>query len=463
MSSITDRFSVIPSISRRSLLRAGMATAAGYYLEPMLKPSNVYASERLRLRGAAEFCIFIFLNGGASQLDTFDLKEGHWTPPDFDVRTGKSGLVMPYGLFPNLIGKVQDIAFIRSIEAWESAHARAQYYLQVGHSFSPARRKEMPSIGAVIAYEMAAKRKESDFLPPFVAMNFGNSQAGLVREGCLESKFGPLPLDTQQGNEFLISAEEKSAFDRRWQLLRSLNATSKIPPAGIYREFEHYEHSAFDMMSSPKISEALKLAPEDRVRYGGSPLGDACILARNLVSSNAGTRFVMISHNGWDLHAGMYDPKNKNNHYGLCRELDRAVAGLLGDLKETRASDGQALLDKTFIVCMGEFGRTGGGLTVNKGRDHNRFASTAFFAGAGVKGGRALGATDPKGEKVVETGWTEKRPIYTEDVVATIYSQMGIDWGKKITHTPSGRDFEYLEPMSGTEFVGFREISSLFA
>ena len=80
-----------------------------------------------------------------------------------------------------------------------------------------------------------------------------------------------------------------------------------------------------------------------------------------------------------------------------------------------------------------------------------------------MKGGRILGATDPNGEKVVETGWAEKRSIYTEDVVATIYSQMGIDWTKKLTNTPSGRDFEYLEPMSGTEFMSFKEISPLFS
>jgi hypothetical protein len=294
-------------------------------------------------------------------------------------------------------------------------------------------------------------------------MNFGNSQAGLVREGCLESKYGPLPFDTQQGNEFVIPPAEKAAFDRRWQLLQRLNASAKPGvQAPIYSEFGGYEHSAFDMMVSPKISEALALPQDDRERYGRSPLGDACILARNLVKSDAGTRFMMISHNGWDLHAGMYDPKNKGNHYGLCRELDNAFAALVADLSKTRAADGRTLLDKTFIVAMGEFGRTGGELTVNKGRDHNRFASTALFAGAGVKGGQILGATDPNGEKVVETGWGEKRSIYTEDVIATIYSQLGIDWNKKITNTPSGRDFEYLEAASGTEFVGFKEIAPLF-
>ena len=456
---------VIPTVSRRGFFRTGMAGVSAFYLEPMLRPVNVYATEKARLRGAAEYCIFIFLNGGASQLDTFDLKEGRWTPSDFKVTTVKPGIVLPVGLFPNLAAQVDQLAFVRSVEAWESAHARAQYYLQVGHGFSPARRKEMPSIGAVIAYEMQAKRKDSDFLPPFVAMNFGNSQAGLVREGFLESKYGPLPLDMQQGNDFVVTPEEKNTFHRRWELLQRLNgeanSAAKMPP--IYSEFGGYGRSAFDMMNSPKIAEALSLPAADRVRYGTSSLGDGCILARNLVAAKAGTRFVMISHNGWDLHAGMYDPKNKGNHYGLCRELDNAFSALITDLRKTQSPDGASLLDNAFIVCMGEFGRTGGDLSVNSGRDHNRFASTALFAGAGVKGGRILGATDPKGEKVVETGWAEKRSIYTEDVVATIYSQMGIDWTKKLTNTPSGRDFEYLEPMSGTEFMNFKEISPLFS
>jgi hypothetical protein len=455
----------VPTVSRRGFFRTGMAGVSAFYLEPMLRPLNVFATEKAKLRGAAEYCIFIFLNGGASQLDTFDIKEGKWTPPDFKVTTVKPDIVLPVGLFPNLATQLDQVAFVRSVEAWESAHARAQYYLQVGHSFSPARRKEIPSIGAVIAYETQAKRKDTDFLPPYVAMNFGNSQAGLVREGFLESKYGPLPLDMQQGNDFVVAAEEKNVFHRRWEMLQRLNgetgSAAKMPP--IYSEFGGYGKSAYDMMNSPKIAEALSLPAADRVRYGTSPLGDGCILARNLVASNAGTRFVMISHNGWDLHAGMYDPKNKGNHYGLCRELDTALAALITDLRKTQTADGASLLDKTFIVCMGEFGRTGGDLSVNSGRDHNRFASTALFAGAGVKGGRVLGATDPKGEKVVESGWDEKRSMYTEDVVATIYSQLGIDWTKKLINTPSGRAFEYLEPMSGTQFMSFKEIAPLFA
>ena len=112
---------------------------------------------------------------------------------------------------------------------------------------------------------------------------------------------------------------------------------------------------------------------------------------------------------------------------------------------------------------MGEFGRTVGDLTVNKGRDHHRFASTSLFAGGGVKGGRVIGATDAAGAKVVDPGWGKKRSIYTEDVAATMYSALGIDWSKTITETPSGRAFQYLEPVSGTTFFDVAEIEPLFS
>src|SRR6266705_6450704 len=99
---------------------------------------------------------------------------------------------------------------------------------------------------------------------------------------------------------------------------------------------------------------------------------------------------------------------------------------------------------------------------VNKGRDRNQRAACAMFAGAGVKGGHIFGVTDEKGEKVIQSEWDEKRSIYPEDVIATIYSQLGIDWTKKITNTPSGRAFEYIEQQSGTNFVGVREYPAYF-
>ena len=345
----------VPSLTRRHFFRAGMATGAGFWLLPMLRPANVMAKENVSPRGGAEYCIFLFLNGGASQLDSFDIKEGKWTPPDFDVRTVKPGLRLPFSLFPQLTTQLDRLVIARSVEAWESAHSRAQYYMQVGHPFSPARRNEMPALGAVIASEFASRRKESDFLPPFVAMNFSGTAGGLVRQGCLPYAHGPLPIEMKQGTEFVIDPRDRVAFDRRWQLRQALEGAA--PDAAPSQEFASFYQSALSMMTAPRLAEAFAIPEEDRARYGASTLGDSCILARNLVRTEGGTRFISISHNGWDLHADMYDPKNKRNHYGLSRELDSAFAALLTDLAKIRAKDGRTLLEKTFIVCMGEFGR----------------------------------------------------------------------------------------------------------
>jgi hypothetical protein len=457
----TDR----PTLARRDFCRIGMATLSGFYLLPMIGPSNLRAKERVTPRAAAEYCVFLFLNGGAPQLDTWDLKEGRWTPPDFDVRTIKPGVLWPYGQFPKLAAQLDRVAIARSTEAWENAHARAQFYMQVGHIFSPARATEMPSVGAVVAYELASRRRDTDFLPPFVAMNFGAAQAGLIKQGCLPEDYVPLSLNMEQSMSFVVPEPEKAAFSRRWNLLRELENSGAAAALkdGSSRSFESFYNAAHSIMTSPKVSQVLALSDADRQRYGSSPLGDGCLLARQLLQAEAGTRYVLVSHNGWDLHANMYNLNAKTNHYTLCRELDNALTSFLDDLHNTRTSDGRTLLEKTFVVCMGEFGRTGGDLTVNKGRDHNQHASTALFAGAGVKGGRVFGVTDDKGERVIKSEWDEKRSIYPEDVIATIYSELGIDWTKKITNTPSGRGFEYVEQQSGTNFVGFREISSLFS
>ena len=460
IANLTDR----PTLSRRLFLRTGLASVSGYYLLPMIHPLNVQAETKPKLRGEADYCIFVFLGGGASQLDTFDLKEGHWTPPDYNIRTIKPGIVLPYGLFPRLSEQIDHFAIVRCVEAWESSHARGVYYMQAGHPFSPARKQEIPSIGAVVAYESLTRRKSSDFLPPFVAMNFGTGT--LVKEGCLPNEASPLALDMRQESPFLISQKEKGAFDRRWQLLQQLGGGVENAIAGggarLYEQWATYYNGAFNLMSSPRISQILTLEEEEHKRYGSSPLGDACLVARNLLKANAGTRYIAISHNGWDLHANMFDRNAKTNHYTLCKELDSALTALVTDMMGNKSTDGKSLLDKTFIVSTGEFGRTGGDLTVNKGRDHNRMAQTVLFAGAGVQGGRTFGVTDEKGVKIVKSEWNKKRSIYTEDIFATIYSQLGIDWSKKIINTPSGRAFDYLEPVSATDFVDISEISTLF-
>jgi Protein of unknown function (DUF1501) len=464
-----EEFSLIPRLTRRQFFRVGATTFAGYTLLPIAKPLQVRAAEKIEPRGSAEFCIFLFLMGGPPQLDTFDVKEGKWTPSDFDIRTITPEVRMPVALFPKLSEKrrLDQMLFARSVEAWESVHERGQYYIQAGRAFSGARAKEIPSVGSLVAYEFDSKRRSGDFMPPFVAMNFSPGGAGLAGPGMLPATFAPLPIAVQKDGDFsfVVPEEERARFSQRWEFLQRMDRSLRSGEDRLGRpllDYHDFYLGAYEMMKRPEVGKILKFSDEEHQKYGKSSFGDACLLARNLVNADAGTRFIAIAQDGWDLHANVYDKSKPVNHYTLCRDLDFALAGLLDDLSSTRDKQGRTLLDKTFIVCMGEFGRTPGDINANKGRDHYRYASTTVFAGGGVKGGRVLGSTDDVGGKVIKPGWHQDRSIYTEDVMATIFSTLGIDFTKKITNTPSGREFEYVEITSGTDFISPSEIKELF-
>lgn len=459
--------SPFPKLSRREFFKIGTTTFMGFHLLPIIGSLNAFAEDGAKPRGTAERCIFVFLVGGPPQLDTFDLKEGRWTPEDFGVKKIHPELSMPMGLFPKLTPQLDKVAIVRSGEAWESVHERGQYYIQAGRAFSPARAAEIPSVGSLIAYEFQDKRGENDYLPPFVAMNFTSGGAGLTGPGMFPASCAPLPLTIEKGADisFVVPEEERSRFNQRWEFLQKLDGSLRDGHAPIGRpadDYSNYYLGAYQMMKRPEIAKVLQLSDEDHKRYGSSSAGDACILARNLVEANAGTKFVMVAHQGWDLHAKEYDKTQKVNHYTLCREMDDYFSSLLEDLASRKDSKGRTLLETTLVVAMGEFGRTPGELNANKGRDHHRFANLVLFAGGGVKGGHIIGTTDSIGAKVVKPGWHGDRSIYPEDIVATIYSALGIDWTKKIMQTPSGRPFYYVDGTSASETISPDQVSELF-
>jgi uncharacterized protein (DUF1501 family) len=207
------------------------------------------------------------------------------------------------------------------------------------------------------------------------------------------------------------------------------------------------------------------LAPEETERYGKSGLGNSLLLARNLLRANAGTRFVFANHGGWDHHGEIYK-ENSRNHPVLMRELDAAYCNLIKDLETTPSpqTPGKSLLDETLVVCMSEFGRTPGAISeTRKGREHHIHVHSGMFAGGGMVKDAVIGKTDEMGGQVVESGWSQNRPIYVEDVACTIYSALGIDWTKQMDNTPSGRPFHYVETASGTTYMDFQPIDVLFA
>jgi len=120
----------VPTLTRRNLLKVGTVAISGFDLLPMLRPLNATVKEKVKPRGTAEYCLYVFLQGGCSHVDSFDLKEAKWTPPDFQAKQVAPDVKMPVSLFPKLSQNFRKIAILRSLETWETEHERAIYYMR---------------------------------------------------------------------------------------------------------------------------------------------------------------------------------------------------------------------------------------------------------------------------------------------------------------------------------------------
>ncbi|HTE21206.1 MAG TPA: DUF1501 domain-containing protein [Armatimonadota bacterium] len=454
-------------LSRRALLRLGGVHVAGGFLGAFL-PHDVHAAGKVQPLGTARQVLFINIEGGMSQVDTLDAKEGAWTPEYFDIRSCGNGLKLPHGLMPNLPRILDRVTVARSMAAWDAVHGRAQYYVQTGHPLNQALAREVPAIGAVACHELAKSRKPTDSLPAYIAMNMAGNQAGLINQGFLSAEYGPLSLAV--GDRPPDLAPEKGMAEtarRRWERLQQLDGSLRGGRPGLDRSFTDYHEyyrGAWSIMNDPRVPEIFSISDEDRKRYGHSTIGNSLVLARNLFRADAGTRFILASHGGWDHHGDIYKEKSRS-HPVLIRELDAAFTSLIEDLAATPSAHrpGKTLLDETLVVAMSEFGRTPGPVSeTRQGREHFIHVHSGMFAGGGIRGGAVIGKTDELGAKIVDPGWSGNRPIYMEDIACTVYSALGIDWTKKIETTPSGRSFHYVEPASGTRYVGFQPVRELF-
>lgn len=459
MANFLDHF-----LTRREVFGLGRAAASGYFFLPLLKPREGRAAAKVNPRGTAKFCLFFMLDGGQSHVDGWDLKEGPWTPPDFDIKTIGPGIRWPMALYPKLAQRLNNVTLIRSAAAWDAVHGRAQYYVQAAHPMNLALKKEIPPLGSVVAHELSKNRRAGDTFPPYVAINVLQSQAGLLSSGFLPAANSPFLVNTSTDlTAFSPGPESKKDLDRRWKLLLEFDGrlrTDSSLAAKAYRDYHDHYQGANKLMSDPRAGKIFTISQDDKSRYGNTTTGDACILARNLIDADAGTRFIFLQQNGWDHHSSIYERKN---FYQLSWDLDSALSALLDDLGRVKRPDGTTLLDETLLFCLGEFGRTPGPINLLKGRDHYPAAYTVLTAGGGQKAGKIIGKTDETGAKVVAPEWQGRRPVYMEDIATTVYSAMGIDWTKSIHETPSGREFYYVEPVSATTAIANKEVAELFA
>ncbi len=444
----------IHPLTRRDTLQIGSVALTGHRFPPSQpRPWPDGPTGRL---GRARFCIFVMLEGGQSHVDSWDFKEGRWTPPRFDVRNIAGIGQWPMGLYPELARRRHRFALVRSMSTADSEHRRGQYRLQTGHRFDPALSTELPAVGSVVAHEYASRRKESDRLPPFVSFNT-LPRDGLKGSGFLSGKYGPVHVNTASGTSG--RAPHHQIGSEQTGLRKLLRRFGSQPSTEASPERMTDRNENCELVSGPLWAGVFMASDAERSRYGANPVGDSFVLARNLVVSDAGTHFIFLTLEGWDDHGAIYTPDGfqRRSH-----ELDTALSQMLDDLVMAKRDDGSSVLDETLVVCIGEFGRTPGGLTSIAGRDHYPHAFTALFAGGGVLPDQVIGATDEAGAEITDFGWAGNRPVYPEDVVATIYSAMGIDCTKAIQDTPSGRTYRYVEPLSRPGKQSDRVVRELF-
>lgn len=373
-------------------------------------------------------CILLWMSGGPTQTDTFDMKPGHNNGGEFkEVATRTPGLRFSEHL-PTLAEHAERIAVIRSLTTKEGDHERGTYLVRTGQP--PMGAVAYPSIACSLAKELGATAESAlpnyvsvaptqqispaAFGPGFLGASYspalvgGAGAAPGVLPGVVSPKFAALKLDDLELPSGVGEAQAMrrmklwNAMERRF--LDDHSAASFIAHNALYRK-------AADMMR-PEVRAAFDLSQEEdsvRVKYGSGMFGQGCLLARRLVER--GVPFVEVSLGaglGWDTHADNFKLVKK-----LSEELDAGWGTLMSELSE------RGLLDDTTIVWMGEFGRTPV-INAMGGRDHFPNAWSCVLAGGGIKGGQAYGRTSDDGMKV------EEKPVAIGDVLATLCAALGV-------------------------------------
>ena len=437
---------------RRFFELVGAGVGGAFLTEKYAKAADVsrYSGVTANPKGTAQNVIFVLLNGAPSHTDTFDLKVvPNVTPTAFNPET-INGMLFPTGLMPNLAKSLTngDFAIVRSMQSHALVHSLAQTWNQIGRNPAAALGNIAPNIGSIVAIEKDKERRPGQIFPSFLALNSG----GGVGSGYLPATFAPFKVNAAAGGiANTTNPDGQTVFTNRLGLLHSLDDNLRIdsPNGTPLDDYNDFYKAAQGLMYNPVVNSAFGFTTAESAQYGSTALGNACLVAAKVLKANQGTRFIQVTSNdGWDMHTNIYAAGSLP---ARTKTLDNAISALLNDLKA------YGLLQDTLVVMCGEFGRTVGALTAAGGRDHwpQMFA---FFAGGGVKGGRAIGATNATGSTTADYGWSQDRFVYPEDVEATIYSALGIDWTTIRRDDPLGRGFEYVPQTGAFQFYPVHEL-----
>jgi hypothetical protein len=422
-------------------------------------PANPFAPRPPQFAAKAKNVIFLYMDGGPSQVDTFDPKpqltkesgqpfKMKMEPTQFNDNgktlgspwafkpSGKSGLPVS-DLFPHVRDCVDDLAVVRSMYSDFPEHTSANYFLHTGHG-----QLGRPSMGAWVEYGLGS---ECENLPGFVVIN-----GGLIPPGGTDNFSSGFLPPTFQGSIFkptavpvanIRAADPKPSLQQnKLALMRKLDGQmlDRIGPTEeVEAAIANYE-LAFRMQSAvPELTDVSGETGATHKLYGldssfapTATFARECLLARRLIER--GVRFIELTcptaagSDRWDQHGGL-----KKGHEANSRAVDQPIAGLLKDLKS------RGLLDSTLVVWAGEFGRTPFAQG-SDGRDHNPFGFSVWLAGGGVRGGVAYGATDEYGYKAIEN------KVSIHDLHATMLHLLGLDH-KRVTYRFGGRDMRLTD------------------
>ena len=418
--------------SRRELLSMSLAGALGVSFSGWL-PRLAAAAGASGQRHKS--VILLWMNGGPSQMDTFDLKPGTPNGGTFkEIETAAPGVKISEHL-PGIAKQMKDLAIIRSLSTTEGEHGLATQLMMTGYQ-SRSAVVRYPSLGSLMSKELGSD--ESD-LPNFISL----SPMRMVDAGFLGPNYSPLTVSgasDDPNTRANLSLEDlapptgrdpkaiKDQFDILRFMQQSFGATSDAAKA------HQASYNKAMRMVETQARKAFALEEEKaelRDAYGRNRFGQGCLLARRLVER--GVAFVEVAlagtpgTNNWDTHAD-----NFNAVKTLSGVLDPAFASLMKDLRE------RGLLDSTLVVWMGEFGRTPK-INPQGGRDHFPIAWSVVLGGAGIKGGQAYGKTSPDGMEVTDG------KVGVADLYATIFQAVGINAAKKENISPEGRPIPLVD------------------
>jgi len=400
--------------------RRFLELAAGSFLG--VSTSNSFGAaggktEIAPLARPAKQLIYLYMEGGMSHLDTFDLKTGHdnqgSTRP---INTNVDGIRVSSHL-PNLAKHADKLCIVNSLTSTAGDHEKGNYFMHTSYQQRATIRH--PGLGA---WHHKLKGKLNPTLPASVFV--GRESRFHGSGGFFEPEFEPLAInEPQSGLKYARALVEKTRFERRLDLANDIDAEFlKRYHSKPIRAYGHMYADAVRLMDSPDL-EAFNIHKEDaktKERYGTEPFGQGCLLARRLVERDV--RTVEVSFGGWDTHQNNFTSLPE-----LCHTMDQAVAALLHDLERI------GKLNDTIVVLTTEFGRTPL-INQNVGRDHYPQAFTSVLAGGGFKSGYVYGKTSEGAEEVIEGSMT------IPDFNASISYALGIPVNQ-VMYSPTVRPF----------------------